>query len=164
MRLNILIAGKAGQGINEISHIIAKSLASIGYYVFNYRDYGSYITGGHNFNILSISDAKINSHEEDFDIVIALDENAIKKHKLNDKTIVLASQDYKIKNLIKIEVEDKRIENVYFAAALFKVFGMDKEILKKYINKVFSGKSYCRQIWMLLIKFTRWTAAIIFGL
>jgi 2-oxoglutarate ferredoxin oxidoreductase subunit alpha len=145
MRLNVLIAGKAGQGINEISNILAKSLASIGYYVFNYRDYGSYITGGHNFNILSISDAIIRSYGEEFDFVIALDENAVKKHKLKEKTIVLASQNYKVKNLVKIEIENKKIENVYYAAVLFKILGLGKEILKNYINKVFAGKSLLKE-------------------
>jgi len=145
MRLNVLIAGKAGQGINEISNILAKSLASIGFYVFNYRDYGSYITGGHNFNILSISDAIIQGYEEEFDFVIALDENAIKKHKLAEKAIVLASQDYKVKNLVLVNIENKKIENVYYAAVLFKILGLGKEILKNYIEKVFAGKSLLKE-------------------
>ena len=41
MRLNILIGGKAGQGINAVSGIVADVLARQGYFSFNYRDYGS---------------------------------------------------------------------------------------------------------------------------
>jgi len=145
MRLNILIAGAAGQGINEISNILAKSLAFSGYYVFNYREYGSLITGGHNWNVLSVSDKEINAHENDFDIVIALNEDAVKKHKLNNDTIVLASEAYKVKNLVKVEIGNKKIENVYYASVLFKILGLEKEILKKYIEKVFAGKSYLKE-------------------
>lgn len=141
MRLNILIAGMAGQGINEISNILSKSLASAGYYVFNYREYHSLITGGHNFNVLSLADTPINSHEESYDIVIAL-ANDIEIYKKNIKknAIILASCDY-CKNIVKINVENKKVENVYYAAALFKILGLDKEILKRYIERKFKGKS-----------------------
>ena len=74
MRLNIIIGGKAGQGINKVSGIISKTLISQGYFTFNYRDYPSIIRGGHNFNVLSVSDKPISSHESKIDIIIALDE------------------------------------------------------------------------------------------
>ena len=81
MRLNILIGGKAGQGINKISEIVSKVLISQGYFVFNYRDYQSLIRGGHNFNVLSISDSPIASHESKLDGVIAMDKLTFLKHK-----------------------------------------------------------------------------------
>ena len=74
MRLNILIGGKAGQGINKVSGIVSKILINQGYFTFNYKDYPSIIRGGHNFNVLSISDKDISSHESKIDIMIALDE------------------------------------------------------------------------------------------
>ena len=74
MRLNILIGGKAGQGINKVSNIVSNMLINYGYYTFNYRDYPSIIRGGHNFNVLSVSDKPISSHESKIDILIALDE------------------------------------------------------------------------------------------
>ncbi|MBT6956369.1 hypothetical protein HN997_03710, partial [archaeon] len=67
MRLNILIGGKAGQGINKVSQIVSGVLAKYGYFTFNYRDYQSLIRGGHNFNILSISDEWIGSHDSKLD-------------------------------------------------------------------------------------------------
>ena len=59
MKLNIIIGGYAGQGINKISEIVSKVLVRQGYFTFNYRDYPSLIRGGHNFNVLSVSDEKI---------------------------------------------------------------------------------------------------------
>ena len=81
MKLNILIGGKAGQGINKVSLIISSILTKYGYFTFNYREYPSLIRGGHNFNILSISDKKIGSYESQLDFIIALDENTEEIHK-----------------------------------------------------------------------------------
>ena len=67
MRLNILIGGKAGQGINKISEIVSDVLVDYGYFTFNYRDYPSLIRGGHNFNVLSISDERVGSVETKLD-------------------------------------------------------------------------------------------------
>jgi len=81
MRLNVLIGGKAGQGINKISQILANLLVKQGYFVFNYRDYPSLIRGGHNFNVLSISEEKVGSYENRLDVIVALDNKTIEKHK-----------------------------------------------------------------------------------
>ena len=81
MRLNILIGGKAGQGISKVSRIITKTLVDYGYFIFNYRDYPSIIRGGHNFSVLSISDKSIASHESKLDGIIDLDEDTKKIHK-----------------------------------------------------------------------------------
>ena len=69
MKLNILIGGKAGQGINKISEIVSEVLISYGYFTFNYRDYPSLIRGGHNFNILCFSDKRIGSIESKLDFI-----------------------------------------------------------------------------------------------
>ena len=67
MKLNILIGGKAGQGINKVSEIVSQVLVEQGYFTFNYRDYPSLIRGGHNFNVLSISDERVGSIESKLD-------------------------------------------------------------------------------------------------
>ena len=80
MRLNILIGGKAGQGINKISEIVSHVLVSHGYFTFNYRDYPSLVRGGHNFNILSISDERVGSYESQLDVIVAMDEKTVVIH------------------------------------------------------------------------------------
>ena len=96
MRLNILIGGKAGQGINKVSEIVQNVLTKQGYFSFNYRDYESLIRGGHNFNVLSISDKWIASNDSTILGIIALDENTIEKHKKTlDKGGFIISYDSK---------------------------------------------------------------------
>jgi|TARA_B100001971_G_scaffold119153_1_gene109689 2-oxoglutarate ferredoxin oxidoreductase subunit alpha len=137
MRLNILIGGKAGQGINKVSAIIAQTLLSQGYFIFNYRDYPSIIRGGHNFNVLSISDKPIASHESKIDIIIALDENTKQVHKneLTKKGIII---DYKPFLNLGLNA------NIALAGALAKVLGIEKQILLNQINSNLKGKPYLK--------------------
>ena len=87
MKLNVLIGGRAGQGINKISEIVSGVLAGYGYFVFNYRDYPSLIRGGHNFNILVISDERVGSYESKLDGIVALDDNTRSVHKKELKKV-----------------------------------------------------------------------------
>ena len=77
----ILIGGAAGQGINRVSSVITELLSDYGYYTFNYRDYPSLIRGGHNFNVLSISDKPVNSSFKNYDVILSLDKTTEKLHK-----------------------------------------------------------------------------------
>jgi len=133
MRLNILIGGKAGQGINKISEIVSRVLISQGYFTFNYRDYPSLIRGGHNFNILSVSDKRIGSYESKLDGIIAMD----------DKTLEIHKNEFKKKGFV---ITTKRFEelgrnlNVAQSGALMKILGIDKEILIEEIKRQFDNE------------------------
>ena len=133
MRLNILIGGKAGQGINVISGIVSKVLVRLGYFTFNYRDYQSLIRGGHNFNVLSVSDEKIGSHESLFDGIIAFDERTIETHKkeLKKTGFIL---DYR-----KFESFEKNI-NMALAGALIRILGINRSVLIEEIKKKFNDE------------------------
>ena len=135
MRLNILICGKAGQGFNEMAAIISRAIANSGIYVFNYREYGSWIIGGPNFNVLCISDKKTGSFDYSYDIALVLDEEILKLHQeyIKKDAIILSEKN--------VKVENKKIENMYFAGALFKVLGLDKKYLLAEVEKKFKGKS-----------------------
>jgi len=132
MRLNILIGGSAGQGINKISQIISEVLTSYGYYTFNYRDYQSLIRGGHNFNILCISNQKIQSNDEKIDFLIALDKNTLNLHKnkLKEKAIILESDKF---------LELKKDMNLALAGSLIKILGIPESYLIKEIKKHFNN-------------------------
>lgn len=133
MRLNILIGGRAGQGINKASEIVSESLVENGYYIFNYRDYPSVIRGGHNFNVLSISDKPIVSHQSTIDIIVALDENTIKIHRADLKSsgFILAYREF---------VDLGLNINIALAGALIKVLGIDEALLMTIVKNKFKNK------------------------
>ncbi len=131
MRYNILIGGSAGQGINKISQIVSEVLSDQGYYTFNYRDYPSLIRGGHNFNVLSISNKQIMSTDSKFNIIIALDNTTkiLHKKELEKGGVILTGESFKDlgQNL-----------NIALAGALIKIIGISQEILIRILKKHFN--------------------------
>jgi len=130
MRVNILIGGKAGQGINKVSEIVSRVLTKLGYFTFNYRDYPSLIRGGHNFNVLSVSDEKIGSIESKLDVVVAMDDKTVELHKaeLKKDGEVIGFEEFK---------DLGRNLNIAQSGALIKILGIDKEVLVEEIKSQF---------------------------
>lgn len=120
MKLNILIGGKAGQGPNILADVIAGGFIDKGFYAFYSRDYQSIIRGGHNFNVVSISENPIYSNSSKIDILVCLDENTEKLHKkdLNKEAIVLEGEEH---------------SNMFFAGVLYKIFGIELRNLERHL-------------------------------
>jgi 2-oxoglutarate ferredoxin oxidoreductase subunit alpha len=89
--ISILVGGKAGDGIRQAGHVIARLLNRIGYRIFFYDDYPSLIRGGHNFSIIRASDKRIIAHKEMVDVILALNQDVVEKHehRLNDGGLIL---------------------------------------------------------------------------
>ena len=136
--MNILIGGKAGQGIDAAANIISGALSKEGFYVFNYRDYPSLIRGGQNFNIVTISDEPVRSYESGLDIMIALDEQTIKDHKekLKEDGALLKTEDF------DIDSDYNPVVNVFMLGSMFKKFGLDLDILNEKLEEEFAGKDF----------------------
>lgn len=151
MEKNILIGGEAGQGSAVTSRFIAKVFCRLGYYVFNYRDYPSLIRGGHNFNIIRVSDKPILSHNEKCDIILALDQKTIDLHQkdLDKKGFIFADKTLKSKKLFPLDMGPiltklggpKILENDILIGAFFKYFGVDKKFVFEEASKEFEAKA-----------------------
>ena len=151
MEKTILIGGKAGQGTNVTSYFIGEVFSSSGYYVFNYRDYPSLIRGGHNFNVIKISDKPVYSHSNKYDLIVALDQTTIDKHAkgLKENGFIVGDKDLKTeKKFYPIDVQPilknlnakPVIENDILIGWLFKYFGMTEDLLMKELEERFGGK------------------------
>jgi len=151
MEKTILVGGKAQQGTGITSNFLGRIFCRLGYYVFNYRDYPSLITGGHNFNVLRVSDKQIFSHENQCDVIVALDQETIDLHQkdLKKSGFILGRQGLKSPKLRPIEavpiLERLKLapvfENNILIGWLFKYLGADKEFLFKEAEKQFGEKS-----------------------
>ncbi len=147
MEKTILIGGKAGQGTAVTSHFIGKIFCNLGYYVFNYRDYPSLIRGGHNFNVLRISDKPVYSHRNRYDIILAFDQKTINLHQkdLKKQGFIVGDKSLKAKKIYKIDIQPilkklkapQIIENDIFIGWLFKYFGVDKKFLLREAEDIF---------------------------
>lgn len=79
MDISIRIGGAAGQGIQTISSIIAKTFVRHGYYVFINQDFESRIRGGHNFDQVRISNTPVQAPADRVHILIALNEETTRQ-------------------------------------------------------------------------------------
>ncbi len=147
----ILVGGKAGQGIAQTSWLIGEILAKAGYFVFNYKDYPSLIRGGHNFNVLRISDKPVYSHLNLYDIIIALDENTISLHyrKLKKDGFILTPLSLKKKRIVSLDTREiiSRLQapliysNDILVGYLFKLLGFPLAFLEKVVRESLGSKN-----------------------
>lgn len=152
--ISILIGGKAGDGIKQTGNFIGRLLNRMGWRVFIYEDYPSLITGGHNFSVIRAGEEKVYSHRDKVDVVIALNKDAIEKHKNSFKkeTIVIYDSDL-IKEgekdwigipMTSIAKENNLpliVRNTISLGAFAASVGIDFELVEEIIRKVLRKKT-----------------------
>ncbi len=109
MDYNILVGGKAGQGMDTFAGLLEKILQRLGFNIYAHSDYMSRVRGGHNFFYIRFSDKELYSYSPDVDVVFALDEETVKNHndKLKKDGIIIADSDIaKDSNIIHIPLNE----------------------------------------------------------
>jgi 2-oxoglutarate ferredoxin oxidoreductase subunit alpha len=147
---SILIGGRAGDGIRQTGVSIANLLNELGYWIFVYSDYPSVIRGGHNFSIIRGASEKIIAHEDEIDILIALDQNTITQHLKrlkNDSLIIFDSGVVKAEGLgfdLTAMARELKLppiaRNTGMLGVLGAVIGVDFSIIEKVIRNSFNKK------------------------
>jgi len=79
MDISIRIGGEAGQGIQSISSIIARTFVRHDFYVFVNQDFASRIRGGHNFDQVRISNNPVTAVADEVNLLIALDKETTRR-------------------------------------------------------------------------------------
>ncbi len=148
--LNVVIAGAAGQGVQTIGDILAQTAAAQGYAVFNWKEYESRIRGGQNSYSIRISETPRNAPLMEADVLLALNEGAIKKYGplLKKGGTLLAEKEVKDRRNIAIpfteiaeEVVGKKIyANTVALGALAAVLGIGQKRLNNILTKIFAHK------------------------
>ncbi len=151
MKRSILIGGEAGRGVDRTAALIAEILSDYGYFCFVYRDYGSFIKGGHNFSVVTVSSDPVFSHEDEFDLMIALDKPALEKHieslKPGGKVFLNSEERQTDQNIISVSADGFAIKkkvsrsfgNNIFIGAVLSSFGLDWRRGFKAISGKFSA-------------------------
>jgi 2-oxoglutarate/2-oxoacid ferredoxin oxidoreductase subunit alpha len=149
-----LIGGIAGDGINEAGITVARLFSRLGYHIYMYYDYPSLIRGGHNFSIVRASKQKIAAHMDKIDVLIALNQDTIEKHKgrLKDSSFVIYDADkvklddtkhrgfgLPITSILKEADAPAVMKNTCIIGGYCKVVGIDwsvlEDVLKKHMQK-----------------------------
>ncbi len=89
--ISILVGGAVGEGVNEAGAMIGRLFNRLGYHVYMYCDYPSLIRGGHNYAITRACDRPIGACPDKVDAVLALNQDAIDRHRhrWKDGTIII---------------------------------------------------------------------------
>jgi len=148
---SILIGGKAGDGIRQTGDNIGDLLNELGYYIFVYKDYPSVIRGGHNFSIIRGAFEKILAHEDEIDILVALDQNTVTQHKKRlkkDALIIFDSNTVKAEGIgFDLTEMAKKLNlppiarNMGIFGILSAVIGVDFSLVEKIIRNSLHKKT-----------------------
>ncbi|MGC9443818.1 MAG: 2-oxoacid:acceptor oxidoreductase subunit alpha [Candidatus Methanospirareceae archaeon] len=148
--LNIVIAGAAGQGIQTIGYVLAKTASGAGYNVFAWQEYESRVRGGCNSYRIRVSDTPVNSPVVRADILVALNDESKEKYRplLKPEGVLLDEQEtgervitVPFEQIAKNDYGNKLFANTVAAGALAAVLGLDLGALTEVIADEFVGKS-----------------------
>lgn len=147
---SVLIGGKAGFGIDKSGAIIGRLFNQLGYRIYIYRDYPSVIRGGHTFSIIRASKARIATHQNKIDFLLALNQETLDLHraKLNkDCLFIYDSEAVKINpvatcgigiplgQILKKENASEIMRNTCIIGAFCKAAGIKWEVLDYVLRK-----------------------------
>lgn len=152
--ISFVLAGEAGQGIDTITHIIAKVLKLGGFNVFYTLEYMSRIKGGCNSSSIRVSGRKVCAYCERADFVFAMSKGAIKhlEKRISQGTFILYEYDNselldKFENKTKVdfsvmakEFGESIYANTIISGIIMGILNIDLKLLQEYLKQTFSGK------------------------
>lgn len=155
---SLKIGGQAGQGIKSAGLMFAKLATRSGYHIYTYTEYPSLIRGGHNVMQICISEEEVTGPSTRTDLLIALNQETITKHRNEipsgggiifdaDKKFDFSGIDKGINlflvplsKLVKEVGEEEILNNTVALGAATALWGGELKILKDLIGEEFSGK------------------------
>lgn len=149
ININIVVSGAAGQGIQTIGDILAKTASGAGYYVFSWQEYESRIRGGSNSYRIRVSDEPVNGPLVKADVFLSLENKSKAKYRplLNEAGILIDEQEtgdrvitVPFVSIAKTEFGNKLFANTVAAGALTAVLGIEQKTLNEVITDEFTGK------------------------
>lgn len=78
--LTWMIGGEAGFGIQSAGHIFAMCGIRAGLHVFGNAEYPSLIRGGHNSDVIRLSEKEVHIHKERLDLLLAMNKETLDLH------------------------------------------------------------------------------------
>ncbi|MDD5093945.1 MAG: 2-oxoacid:acceptor oxidoreductase subunit alpha [Dehalococcoidia bacterium] len=151
--VNFMVGGEAGQGVQTVGFVLAKTLARHRLHVFADQDYESRVRGGHNFYRLRAGDKETHALAEKIDVLIALDQQTIDLHQQELKAESTAifdhdkltlqrkgpkTLDIPLQRLAEESASDKLMANSVAIGAAIAVGGYDFEPLAQVLREHFS--------------------------
>ncbi|MFC2018351.1 2-oxoacid:acceptor oxidoreductase subunit alpha [Chloroflexota bacterium] len=153
--LNFMVGGEAGQGVQSVGFMLAKTLARGGYHVFADQDYESRVRGGHNFFRIRVKDSPVGAIAEGVDVLIALDRESLDRHykelsgggvivfdgeKMSDVRSGGSRFGVPLESLAREKAGNKLMANTVALGAVLGLAGYGLEILEGVLRERFAGE------------------------
>ena len=145
--INVLIGGEAGQGLQTIGELLAKSLVRCGYSVVINQTYHSRVRGGHNTYSIRFGSDPVLAPEETIDILVALNKETLDLHQgeLAPQAIVIADEKIEAahEKLVKVPyltMGKAKVINVMALGVLGKILCLDKAMVAGIVDEAFGRK------------------------
>jgi 2-oxoglutarate ferredoxin oxidoreductase subunit alpha len=151
--LNIMVGGEAGQGVQSVGAILARTFAHGGLNIFADQDYESRVRGGHNFFRVRARTDDVLAISRGLDILVALDKETIDIHRQELKTggiVILDEEQTKagteggkyfnvpLVRLAEDTAQNKLMANTVAAGATMGLAGYDFNLLSAILEKEFT--------------------------
>ena len=152
--INFMIGGEAGQGIQSMGFILAKTFARGGFHIFGDQDYESRIRGGHSFFRIRVKDSPVRANAEPVDVLLALNKESIDRHREEltpGGVIVFDGEKIKdvgssgdlfgvpLEKLAEEKAGNKLMANTVALGAALSLVGYDSDILDKVLRERFGA-------------------------
>lgn len=158
-KVNILIGGPAGTGIEKSGRTLTLSFVRGGYHVFANVEHMSQIRGGNNYLRIRVDEKPWASHVEEIDIIIALDRKTVEEHVgemseggviVYDNEIIKLPEDFDpgrarlidvpIRKLATDELKNPIMANVIAIGMVCGFIGFDISVLQDVLGEIFAKK------------------------
>jgi 2-oxoglutarate ferredoxin oxidoreductase subunit alpha len=151
--INFMAGGEAGQGVQTVGFVLAKTMSRAGLHVFADQDYESRVRGGHNFYRVRASTTEVQAISEKLDILIAIDQPSVELHhqevkrdgitifdhdKLTIEGKKLNSLSIPLERLAEETTSNKLMTNSVGVGAAIAVGGYDFQILAQVLREHFA--------------------------
>ncbi len=157
-KIHILAGGPAGTGIESITHSLALALTREGLFAITTSEYQNIIRGGHSFASVHVGNTEILSHQNHYDLMIAMDKNSVQQHcteideggaiiydgeKINIDDIDIPETVEMIHVPIARMAKESGLSlaaNVVGVGAVFAIIGQSPEQMKTVLETIFTRK------------------------
>lgn len=156
--VSFLIGGEAGQGIMRSGSLLGRALMRGGLHIFGTNDYPSLIRGGHNFYILRASEREVHSQGDGIDLLIALNDEAVRLHigevyegggVIYDEETRLRREDFAegvnlyqapLTGIVEEIGGPRVVRNIAAMGVALSLVGFDLEVMRGVIRDAFRGR------------------------
>ncbi len=150
---NILVGGEAGQGVQSVGVILAKTLAYGGFQVFADQDLESRIRGGHNFFRVRTKNEAVRAVALELDMLVALNQETLDLHTgelKKDGIVIYDGQTASLKEerakaldvpmvkLAEAAVKNRLMANTVAVGAVMGLIGYDFDLLAFVLQNEFA--------------------------